>query len=68
MFLKRTISSVISNDADETEERIAGKSFPHCVGLIIFRARNDCNVLLFPAKTMCIFPGPWMASNVFLSA
>ena len=50
MFLSKTISSVISNPADETDDGIAGYSFPHWVALktqehelnIIQKLSNKC--------------------------
>ena len=44
MFLKRIISKVISKSLEDTEAGTAGKSFPHCVALIILRDLRDCNV------------------------
>ena len=43
-FLKRIMSKVMSKSLDDTEERIAGRSFPHCVALMTLRDLRDCNV------------------------
>ena len=43
-FLKRIMSKVMSKSLDDTEAEIAGKSFPHCVALMILRELRDCNV------------------------
>ena len=44
-FLKRIMSKVMSKSLEDTEAGIAGKSFPHCVALIILRDLRDCNVV-----------------------
>ena len=43
-FLKRIMSKVISKSLDDTEAGIAGKSFPHCVALMILHDLRDCSV------------------------
>ena len=60
-FGNSSINRVVSKTADETTAvGMAGKSLPHCVGLIIFRALSDCNKGLFAAKTACRFAGEWI--------
>ena len=44
-FFKRIMSKVMSKSLEDTEAGIAGKSFPHCVALIILRDLRDCNVV-----------------------
>ena len=44
MFLNRIMSKVMSKSLEDTDAGIAGKSFPHCVGLIVLFDRRDCNV------------------------
>ena len=68
MFRNRTINRVVSKTADETEDGMAGKSLPHCVGLIIFLPFSVNNEALFAARTACIFAGKWMVLNWSLSA
>ena len=52
MFLKRIMSNVMSKSFEHTESGIGGKSFPHCVALIIFRFLRDCNVGSLAVKTV----------------
>ena len=44
MFLNRIMSKVMSKSLEDTDAGIAGKSFPHCVGLMIVFYLRDCNV------------------------
>ena len=44
MFLNRIMSKVMSKSLEDTDAGIAGKSFPHCVALMILRDFKDCNV------------------------
>ena len=63
-FRSRIINRVVSNECVDTELGMAGKSFPHCVGLIILLALRDCKVGLFAAKTVYRFSGGWREFNV----
>ena len=42
MLRNKVVSRVMSKYFDETEEGMAGKSFPHCVVLIILRVLKFC--------------------------
>ena len=42
MLRNKVVSRVMSKFFDETEEGMAGKSFPHCVALIILRVLKFC--------------------------
>ena len=44
MFLNRIMSKVMSKSLEDTDAGIAGKSLPHCVGLMILFDLRDCNV------------------------
>ena len=52
MLRNKVVSRVMSKFFDETEEGMAGKSFPHCVALIILRVLKFCKVALLAAKTV----------------
>ena len=56
-FRSRTIKSVMSNWADDTDVEMAGKSFPHCVAFMTFLFLSVRKVALFPAKTLWRFVG-----------
>ena len=43
IFLSNSINRVMSKDADDTDEEIAGYSFPHCVALRIRFFLRDCS-------------------------
>ena len=44
MFLSRIMSKVMSKSLEDTDAGTAGKSFPHCVALMILRDLKDCSV------------------------
>lgn len=49
----RTIESVMSKFADDIEDGMAGRSFPHCVTVITFLVFSDFNfVAFFSTKTL----------------
>ena len=49
----RTIESVMSKFADDIEDGMAGRSFPHCVTVITFLVFSDFNfVAFFFTKTL----------------
>ena len=43
MFLNRIMSKVMSKSLEDTDAGTAGKSFPHCVALMILRDLRECN-------------------------
>ena len=43
MFLNRIMSKVMSKSLEDTDAGTAGKSFPHCVALMILRDLKECN-------------------------
>ena len=52
MFLKRIISKVISKSVEATEEGTTGKSFLHCIALMILLDLRDCKVGRLAAKNV----------------